>query len=420
MTDSRGDRQRRPTGPFLGASLLIHAVGLFLLLWSGALNDTRPEEQKDREKTPFEVSLVEESPPEQTQKEQPPRETPDKPKPSQPVPKQQTPPPPERRRRKTVEQETNEKQPEDARFRSDKANRVEEQTRARETTQQNVEPDREQGEAAEQEAEESQTPKQERAAAEQQKRKERQQRKEQRAQSEVPQKRPEPRAEEGEKEVPESQEKLEKLPMPTVSDYDELNEGSADREMARKEREKGAGHGMFERIEKSKGSLKASLENYITEVQPGNHTAVNATADAAASYISKIHRKIHPKWGGEYLPHLDVAYGPGHPLSDSDLNTVLEYVVDGDSGKLESVNVARSSGRVEFDAEAISVSKMVAPHPPAPPSVISPDGNVYLHWNFWRDQRQCGTFGVSIYKVDKEGSKEPVRKAPVDQGAAAQ
>jgi TonB family protein len=419
MTDSRGDRQRRSTGPFLGASLLIHILGLLLLLWSGALSDARQKDEADREDKPFEVSLVEEDPPERKQKEPPPRERPDEPKPNQPAPKQQTPPPPERRRRKTVEQETNEKQPEDAKFRSDKANRVEEQTQARETTQQNVEPDREQGEAAEQEAEETQTPKEKSAAAEQQKRRERQQREAQQAQPEVPQRR-EPRAERGEKKVPESQKTLEKLPMPTVSEYDELNDGSADREMARKEREKGAGHGMFERIEKSKGSLKASLENYITEVQPGNHTAVNATADAAASYISKIHRKIHPKWGGEYLPHLDVAYGPGHPLSDSDLNTVLEYVVDGDSGKLESVNVARSSGRVEFDAEAISVSKMVAPHPPAPPSVISPDGNVYLHWNFWRDQRQCGTFGVSIYKVDQEGSKDPVREAPVDQGAAAQ
>jgi hypothetical protein len=28
---------------------------------------------------------------------------------------------------------------------------------------------------------------------------------------------------------------------------------------------------------------------------------------------------------------------------------------------------------------------------------------VYLHWNFWRDQRQCGVFGASIFLVEKDG-----------------
>lgn len=434
MTDSRGVRHRPSTGPFVGASLLIHVLGLIVLLWSGALDDPeRPDDPKQRDE-PFEVSLVEEE--EQT-RESPDKPTPEQPDPSQPVPQQQTPPPPERRRRKTVQQETNDKRPEDAKFRSDKANRVPEETRARRTTQKNVEPDRQQGEAAQKQGEPTPSdrpadqPNEPERDREQSQRAESDQRQQQQArpkrepreaEPEVPTRR-EPRADEGQKKVPDSQEEVEeveKLPMPTVSDYDELNDGSADRELAEKEREKGAGHGMFERIEKSKGSLKASLENYITEVQPGNHTAVNATADAAATYISKIHRKIHPKWGGEYLPHLDGAYGPGHPLSNTQLNTVLEFVVDGDSGKLKSVNMVQSSGRVEFDSEAISISKMVAPHPPAPPSVVSPDGDVYLHWNFWRDQRQCGTFGVSIYKVDKQGTRQPVKEAPVDQNSAAQ
>jgi hypothetical protein len=36
---------------------------------------------------------------------------------------------------------------------------------------------------------------------------------------------------------------------------------------------------------------------------------------------------------------------------------------------------------------------------------VSPNGKIYVHWTFYRDGRQCGVFGASIYLMttDAEG-----------------
>ena len=37
----------------------------------------------------------------------------------------------------------------------------------------------------------------------------------------------------------------------------------------------------------------------------------------------------------------------------------------------------------------------------APPrTMLSKNGKSYIHWTFWRDSRQCGVFGVKVFKLE--------------------
>jgi hypothetical protein len=420
---------------------VVHAVvlvGVVLLVDEPESADTEPTEQAtSREAKKLNVQMT--APPEEIEtretpdeKEPEPEEKPDKPEPEQ---KKEEPQETKDLDRKAVVQETNEQNPEQADYVSEQANKVDRETRARETTQKPVEPSKTSAEKQQREATDesaAQTQRGSKMAARSQsppkpptsestpppepteseptetEQRESSEKAAETEAKEVPsksQKAPAPAEDRAAEQSSEGDQPMKPLPMPTQEDYEEMFDAEADRRKMEKHAEKGPGNDMFRRIEKQDGAVRAAMENYIGEVQPGNHTAVNAKKDVAATYINRIHSKVHPRWGGDYLPSLDRNYGPGHPLSNSDLNTVLELAVDGETGKLEEVTIIESSGLTSYDMEAIHIVKSVAPNPEAPEALRSPNGNVYLHWNFWRDQRQCGTFGVSIYKLREDGTK---------------
>lgn len=146
--------------------------------------------------------------------------------------------------------------------------------------------------------------------------------------------------------------------------------------------------------------MRASLENMISEVKPGNHTSVNANRAVYAGYLAALHRHIHARWANQYLIMLTQMMPMGHPLHDPKLQTTLEFVIDAKSGKFEAVNVVKSSGELSYDAEAIDIAWTIGDHPNPPPQIVSPNGKVYIHWNFWRDARQCGIFGSQVFIVN--------------------
>lgn len=413
----------------LGLSCVIH-VGLLLSL-SGVLEPDDDAEMPQAEPSPpkkLDVQMVPETedPEVETKverelavkKRRPPEEKKPEPKKNEEEKKEEKEQPVrEQYNRKAVVQETNEENPEKADFVSENANKVEKETRAKETTKEFVEQSKsskKEPETKEKKSEEekekmrgskvvasrAEPPPKPRRRHRQRKPTEREEQPdERRAEKPESEKGPAPNDSEKRK-IPERPDKP--LPMPSVSDYNRVFDSRVDERKRKRHAEKGPGNDMFRRIEESKGAARAALENYISEVQPGNHTAVNAHADAAATYINRIHSKIHPRWGGSYLPMLDAKYGGGHPLSNPRLNAVLELVIDGKTGELEKTTVVESSGVTSYDMEAVVIVQAVAPHPKPPSEIVSPDGKVYIHWNFWRDQRQCGTFGVSLYKVDRE------------------
>lgn len=160
---------------------------------------------------------------------------------------------------------------------------------------------------------------------------------------------------------------------------------------------------MFGRLDERQRALKASLENMIPEIQAGNHTSVNAHPSVYAGYIQSIHRRIHARWADTYLSILDTQYPRSHPLQDPALNVTIEFVIDAQSGEFEKVTIVHSSGQLQFDAEAIAVVQGIGKRPNPPPQIISANGKVYIHWNFFRDGRQCGVFHAHVYLRTGDG-----------------
>jgi TonB family protein len=131
--------------------------------------------------------------------------------------------------------------------------------------------------------------------------------------------------------------------------------------------------------------FRAALENYMPSVRPGSQTALNAARSPFATYIARMHDRVHQTYHGfvENLP-LD----PGGPFGDPNLRTLLEIVLNRD-GSVHRVGVVRSSGLSMFDYGAYNAVMRGQPYPVAPDAILSGDGRVYMHWDFHREQPYC-------------------------------
>ncbi|MEM7437517.1 MAG: hypothetical protein AAF436_20355 [Myxococcota bacterium] len=146
--------------------------------------------------------------------------------------------------------------------------------------------------------------------------------------------------------------------------------------------------------EKSWNQFRAAIENFTPAVKPGTQTALNAAASPFANYIAAVHRRIHREFADRFLRNLPMF--AGSPYSDPTLMTKLEIVLNQD-GSVHRVGVAKSSGLLPFDFGAFNSVLRGQPYPPAPKSILSGDGRAYLHWGFYKNHRQCGTFNAEPY-----------------------
>jgi TonB family protein len=82
--------------------------------------------------------------------------------------------------------------------------------------------------------------------------------------------------------------------------------------------------------------------------------------------------------------------------------TRLEIVIKQD-GTLHRVGVVRTSGFLPFDHGAWNAVNLAAPFSEPPKKILSGDGRVYVHWDFHRNDRQCGTFNAQPFILPKAG-----------------
>ena len=126
-----------------------------------------------------------------------------------------------------------------------------------------------------------------------------------------------------------------------------------------------------------------------------------------AEYLALMHKEIHPRWAEGYLLLLDTNYRfTNAALQNDDLKAASAITLDS-LGKVIDVRMVYSSGISEYDMEAIRVSRYSSPGIAPPKTMLSPNGKAYVHWTFWRDMRQCGVFGVKVFRI-KNGKEESV------------
>ena len=94
------------------------------------------------------------------------------------------------------------------------------------------------------------------------------------------------------------------------------------------------------------------------------------------------------------------------------LVTNVEIVLSRDEGKILRMGVIKRSGNTIFDAVALEAFDRASPYGKAPDAIVSPDGLVYLHWEFHRDPFDaCSTrnaHGIMLKNAPKAKS-EPVK-----------
>jgi hypothetical protein len=174
------------------------------------------------------------------------------------------------------------------------------------------------------------------------------------------------------------------------------------------------------RRSKHQGSWKAvgierwrpAIENYVATVKLGNQTALNTAAAPFATYLNRIHNRLHPIFAVNYLGFLDGLPGSAG-LHDKDMKTNLEIVLSQSNGSIVKMGVTRTSGVTAFDISALESVQRASPFGAPPPSIVSPDGNVYLHWEFHRNPLfACSTYFARPYIIKVPQKTAPPRNDP--------
>jgi TonB family protein len=97
-----------------------------------------------------------------------------------------------------------------------------------------------------------------------------------------------------------------------------------------------------------------------------------------------MHKRIHPSFYDWFLKSLD-ALPASDPMNDRHLVTRLEVVISGD-GRIEQLGVIRTSGVTAFDIAVLDALDLAQPFGRAPSAIASSDGNVYMWWEFHRNE----------------------------------
>ncbi len=156
---------------------------------------------------------------------------------------------------------------------------------------------------------------------------------------------------------------------------------------------------------------RSAIENYVTSVKAGNQTALNAARVPFATYLNGIHNRIHPIFAESFLDSLS-GLPEGHPLNNKKMHTNLEIVLTKD-GKIVKMGITRTSGVTAFDIAALDAVERASPFGPAPGAILSTDGNVYLHWEFHRDEVfACSTMNARPFMLNVPSKGEQPEMPP--------
>jgi TonB family protein len=157
---------------------------------------------------------------------------------------------------------------------------------------------------------------------------------------------------------------------------------------------------------------KPALENYVATVQPGNQTALNTARVPFARYLNAIHARIHPVFADSFLDSL-TRLPKDHPLNREEMSTHLEIVLSKEDGRIVRMGITKSSGVTAFDVGALDSVQKASPFGTPPEVIVSPDGNVYLHWEFHRiPHYACSTYFARPYILKGAPGTAPPNVAP--------
>ncbi|HYO96435.1 MAG TPA: hypothetical protein VER33_18090 [Polyangiaceae bacterium] len=157
---------------------------------------------------------------------------------------------------------------------------------------------------------------------------------------------------------------------------------------------------------------RSAIENYVPSVKPGNQTALNSARSPFGTYLSVIHNRLHPIFADWFLSSLD-SLPAQHPMNREGLSTNLEIVLEPTEGRIVRMGVTKTSGITAFDIAALDSVQRASPFGVPPTEIVSPDGNIYLHWEFHRDPRiACTTYNARPFMLRVQPKPAPTPEIP--------
>ncbi|HEY4122289.1 MAG TPA: TonB C-terminal domain-containing protein [Byssovorax sp.] len=154
---------------------------------------------------------------------------------------------------------------------------------------------------------------------------------------------------------------------------------------------------------------RAAIENYDPSVKPGDRTSLNAAAVPFAGYVNQIHNKIHPFFAERELDAMDRTGDKG--VADQNMYAVAEIVLNPENGRIVRRGIVKSSGSTMYDIVVLKSIDSSAPYGKAPDIIVSPDGKVYLHWEFHRNREDACTTR-NAYPIMKRATATPAAPKP--------
>ena len=143
---------------------------------------------------------------------------------------------------------------------------------------------------------------------------------------------------------------------------------------------------------------RPAVENYVPSDTVNKEVRLNGATVGFAPYLTHVHTRIHPIFADQFLTHLD-NLPASDPMNRADLRVTLEIVIESQEGRVQRMGVTASSGVIAFDVFALESVDRAQPFGPAPREIVSPDGFVYVHWQFHRGPEACGTWNARLFLV---------------------
>ena len=198
---------------------------------------------------------------------------------------------------------------------------------------------------------------------------------------------------------------------PTVALYDQVFGAEAARERTQAQLRRSQARGSYS---ESWRANRAAIENYVPAVRVGSQTALRTAASPFAAYLTAMHRRIHRLFADGFLADVE-SMPESSPLNDRSLVSTIEIILELD-GRIHRLGIARTSGNLSFDVAALNSVRRAAPFGQAPTAIQSGDGRVYMHWAFYRSERQCGTFNAEPYILPHPAGSTPAGPTPAPTG----
>ncbi len=142
-----------------------------------------------------------------------------------------------------------------------------------------------------------------------------------------------------------------------------------------------------------------AIAAYRPQANGGRPVAWEGAEGAVKAYLESVHACVHVAFADSFLTSLK-GLAPTNPLSDQELATTVELVVDGESGNLVEAGVVASSGVPELDAAAVAAFGRAFPLDPPPAAALSSDGRMYVTWELHRQREQaCSPASARAWKL---------------------